>query len=106
MDKKQIDNQVLCRRIQVIKKNTLPFLSDLQQARNKWRTPLSLSPYLSLTQHTSIKEVQSVPKHMLILGEADFSYTVAFVRKQLKKGIIFPKKSIIATELRAQNRLE
>lgn len=68
---------------------------------NKTGIPLSVTNESSpeLIRHRTLDK-------MLILGEADFSYTVAFMQKRLRNRDNFPFKSMIATELRNKKELQ
>ena len=66
--------------------------------------------FLSITDNVSHSTFEYTTNsikgsRILILGEADFSYTLAFVRKRLANGIKFPPRYIVATELREHKAL-
>jgi Domain of unknown function (DUF2431) len=65
---------------------------------------------ITLSKNTTTDKIKSVPekryKKKLIIGEADFSFTTALIKKQLEKGLDGFQSCLVATEYNSETELE
>ena len=65
-----------------------------------------IKPSKPITSHVTAHKSKKNRRSILILGEADYSYSVAFIKKRYRKDLNFPTSSVIATELRSKYELQ